>query len=540
MRLLVALREYLDIYICDIRLRSMVDERTREEGVEIDLLAKTLYGLEDILAGELKELGARDIVPGRRMVAFKGDQRLLYRANIHLRTALKVLVPIAQFEAHSPDEIYQYLYDHIEWDRYLTTRSTFAIDTVVYSEQFTHSKFVAYRAKDAIADFFSDRGGRRPNVSVVDPDVLFHIHIADSVVTLALDSSGESLHKRGYRVGQTEAPLSEVLAAGILLRIGWHGQCNFLDPMCGSGTFLTEAALIALGIPPGIFRKAYAFERWKDFDADLLSEVLEEWEERPFAYRIYGSDIQPKAVAMARANVKNSGLSKYVQLDVKPFEEYSEENRPSDEGILVMNPPYGERLKPMDLERLYSSIGSTLKHAFSGWKAWVLSGSLEEGFNAIGLKHFIREKLYNGMIECELRGYELFAGKRDDHLEELRQQGLLPSQEERERYYQQREAMKQDQRAFRLKNRRPRMSDEARDVRVEREDGYNGGERRGGSASNFVGRKSAPRPKSRNISRVRNEEDLTPAGAVRMRKRERGAKAFVPRPNSERRPDGEA
>lgn len=281
---------------------------------EFDMLAKTMYGLEDILVDELKELGAKDIVPGRRMVAFRGDQKMLYKANIHLRTALRILKPIAQFEATNPDEIYQYLYDNIKWDQYLTPRTTFAVDTVVYSEQFTHSKFVAYRAKDAIADYFNDVADRRPNVSVADPDVLFHIHIADTTVTLALDSSGESLHKRGYRLGQNDAPISEVLAAGILLRAGWEGQCDFLDPMCGSGTFLTEAALIALGIPPGIFRAQYAFERWTDFDSELFSDVLEDWEEKPFEHKIYGSDNHPKAIAITRGNIKNAGITKYVDL----------------------------------------------------------------------------------------------------------------------------------------------------------------------------------------------------------------------------------
>ena len=233
---------------------------------------------------------------------------------------------------------------------------------------------------------------------------------------------------------------------------------------------------------------------------------------------------------------RNTGISRYVELEVKPFEEYSEENRPGGEGILVMNPPYGERLKPMDLEKLYSSIGSTLKHVFSGWKAWIISGSLEEGFNAIGLKHFQREKLYNGMIECELRGYELFEGKRDEHLEELRQQGLLPSREEREKYYQQREAMKQEQRAFRMKNRRQRAGSGDRN---EREGGYGERERRTGGVRDFGDRKSAPKSRPRNQSRTRSEEGVAPAGEVRMRKREKTARTFVPRPNSERKPEGE-
>lgn len=413
------------------------------------MLVKTMHGLEDILQKELEQLGAEEIKPGRRMVACKGDKKFLYKANIHLRTALKVLVPILQFEAKNADEIYQYLYDHVDWHQYLNERSTFAFDTVVYSEKFTHSKFVAYRAKDAISDYFTDKGERKPNVSVADPDVRFHIHIADELVTLALDSSGESLHRRGYRLGQNDAPISEVLAAGILMRAGWEGQCDFLDPMCGSGTFLTEAALIALGIPPGIFRTSYAFERWEDFDADLLSELLEDWEERPFEHKIYGSDSFGKAIAISRGNIRNTGLQKYIELSVQKFEDYTEENRPAKEGIIVMNPPYGDRMRPNDLEKLYESIGSTLKHAFMGWKAWIISGSIDEGFDAIGLKHFHKEKLYNGAIECELRAYELFEGKRNEHLQQLSEMGLLPDHAEREAYLRSREEYERERQVYR-------------------------------------------------------------------------------------------
>lgn len=383
------------------------------------MLAKTMYGLEDVLTTELQALGAQEIEPGRRLVSFVGDQRLLYRANLHLRTALRILVPIVQFEAGNADEIYQYLYDHVEWDRYLTSRTTFAFDTVVYSEVFTHSKFVAYRAKDAISDYFTDRKDRRPNVSVSDPDVRFHIHISDKTVTLALDASGESLHKRGYRVGQNDAPISEVLAAGILLRAGWEGQCDLLDPMCGSGTFLTEGALIALGIPPGIFRNSFAFEKWNDFDADLWDEIVEEWEEKPFEHKIYGSDIDPKSIALSRSNIKKAGVGKYIEVSIQSMMDYTVDNRPADAGILVMNPPYGERMRPDALDELYGRIGSTLKHVFMGWKAWIISGSTEDGLKSVGLKHFHREKFYNGMIECELRGYELFGGKRDEYLRDM-------------------------------------------------------------------------------------------------------------------------
>lgn len=386
------------------------------------MIAKTMYGLEEILKGELTQIGASDIEVGRRMVAFTGNKATLYRANIYLRTALRILVPIDTFEASNADEIYQHLYDHIAWDQYLTSRTTFVFDTVVYSDKFTHSKFVAYRAKDAISDYFTDRDMRRPNVSVGTPDIRFHIHIANTTVTLALDASGESLHKRGYRVGQNDAPISEVLAAGILLQAGWDGQSDFIDPMCGSGTLLTEAALIALNIPPGIFREGYAFERWKDFDAELLSDILDEWEERPFEHTIYGSDISPKAISISRANIQRAGVQKHIQLAIKPLEEYTPHNLPLQKGLLVTNPPYGERIRPAEIERLYSSIGSVFKHAFTGFKAWVISSS-EEGFDAIGLKHFYREKLYNGAIECELRGYELFEGKRNDFVKERVEKG---------------------------------------------------------------------------------------------------------------------
>lgn len=527
-----------------VRTQGMVDELFTEER---EMLAKTLYGLEDILANELKELGAKEITPGRRMVAFKGDKKLLYKANIHLRTALRVLVPIAQFEATNADEIYQYLYDHVEWKYYLTTRNTFAVDTVVYSDQFTHSKFVAYRAKDAIADYFNDHDDRRPNVSVVDPDVLFHIHIADTTVTIALDSSGESLHKRGYRVGQNDAPLSEVLAAGILLKAGWSGQCNLLDPMCGSGTFLTEAALIALGIPPGIFRQEYAFERWIDFDSDLLSEILEDWEEKPFHYKLYGTDIHPKAIAITRGNIKNAGIGKYVQLEVQRFEDYTTDNRPSDDGIIVMNPPYGERMKPSDLENLYAAIGTTLKHSFAGWKAWIISGNVEEGFNAIGLKHFSREKLYNGTIECELRGYEMFEGKRNDHLEELSQKGLLPTPEERQRYYAEREALKREREAFRMgnNNRRSRYNNrEDRDRYNNRQKfsdnrgskgkrPLNGEERRRQLAENSSGSIRHQRSNRASLDNAKDEQINTSTGRTRR------TRVFVPRDNNERTPDRE-
>lgn len=531
------------------------------------MLAKTMHGLEDILQKELEQLGAKDIVPGRRMVAFRGDKKLLYKANIHLRTALRILVPILQFKASDADEIYQYLYDHVAWDQFLSSRSTFAFDTVVYSEKFTHSKFVAYRAKDAISDYFTDKEERKPNVSVADPDVRFHIHIADELVTLALDSSGESLHRRGYRLGQNDAPISEVLAAGILLRAGWDGQCDLLDPMCGSGTFLTEAALIALNIPPGIFRTEYAFERWEDFDADLLSELLEEWEEREFEHKIYGSDIAPKAIAISRGNIRNTGVQKYIELSVMPFEEYTEENRPASEGIIVMNPPYGDRMRPFELDKLYELIGSTLKHSFMGWKAWIISGNIEEGFNSIGLKHFHREELYNGAIECELRAYELFEGKRNEHLQQLSEMGLLPDKAEREEYLRAREAYVRERQVYRKQR---REQEEQRNSRNrDYSDDYRRGDRafsrnnnrqsngssdRNGRSGDQDGRFRQRRqehggelafstsqvsrleaPQERSHWRRDRIEDHHPTHP--RKDRERRENSFVPRPNHERQPE---
>ena len=413
-----------------------------------DMLAKTMAGLEDILCKELEALGASDIKPGRRMVAFKGDKRLLYKANVHLRTALRVLVPIDQFEATNADELYEHLHNDVNWGDFLEPNSSFAFDTVVYSDVFTHSKFVAYRAKDAVSDFFREHADRRPNVAVSDPDVRFHVHIADTVVTLALDSSGESLHKRGYRVAQGPAPISEVLAAGILMRAGWDDSCVLLDPMCGSGTFLTEAALMAAHVPPGIFRDHFAFERWLDFDRALLDEVLEEWDEVEPKHKIYGSDINPKAIAIARANIQRAGVQKYIDLNVCPIDAYTLDNRPADTGLIVMNPPYGERMRPESVEGLYGSIGSTLKHAFSGWKAWIISSG-QEGFDAVGLKQSVRQELYNGSIPCELRGYELFAGKRDEHLQELSDAGELTPVEERGSFYREQEDFRRSMTGYR-------------------------------------------------------------------------------------------
>jgi putative N6-adenine-specific DNA methylase len=271
---------------------------------------------------------------------------------------------------------------------------------------------VAYKVKDAIADWFVEKYKKRPSVSVSNPDLIFNIHISHNKCTLSLDSSGESLHKRGYRIDQTEAPLSEILAAGMILKSGWSGESAFLDPMCGSGTILIEAAMIALGIPPGIHRKNFAFEKWNNFDSDLFSDIYNDDSGlKELKFPIIGSDISPKAISISEKNIKNAGLKKYIELSVKPIQQYTE--APAISGVLITNPPYGERIKVDELEGLYAMIGERLKHVFSGFKAYILSYH-KESFDAIGLRHNRRFFLYNGPLECEMREYEIFSGKRNE------------------------------------------------------------------------------------------------------------------------------
>lgn len=376
-----------------------------------EMIAKTMSGLEDVLAEELTALGANDLQIGRRMVSFTGDLALMYKANMHCRTALRIIKPIHQFRAKNPDEVYAEIKKY-PWFEIMTENNTFAIDAVVFSSIFTHSKFVAYRVKDAIADYFTKRTGKRPSVSITNPDVLINIHIAENQCTLSLDSSGESLHKRGYRVAQTDAPLNEVLAAGMILKTGWRGESDFIDPMCGSGTLLIEAAMIAMNIPPGIYRSGFAFEKWNDFNQDLFDTIYnDDSGEREFKHKIYGSDILPKAIAIATENAKSAGVAKHIEFKTMPFQQYTE--APGTSGIIVTNPPYGERLKPDDLFGLYDMIGERLKHVFMGYTAWVLSYK-KELFNKMGLKTSERIPLINGSLECEFRRYDLFAGKRDD------------------------------------------------------------------------------------------------------------------------------
>ena len=374
---------------------------------QFEMIAKTFQGLEEILAEELTALGANDIQIGRRMVSFTGDKRMMYKANFCLRTAIRILKPIKNFTAKDADEVYNQI-QAIPWEEYLDVNKTFAIDAVVFSDEFRHSKFVSYKVKDAIVDYFRDKTGKRPSVRINNPDVLLNIHIAQTTCTLSLDSSGESLHRRGYRQEAVEAPLNEVLAAGMILMTGWRGECDLIDPMCGSGTIPVEAALIAKNIAPGVFRKGFAFEKWVDFDADMFDEIYnDDSQEREFAHKIYGYDNNPKANEIATHNIKAAGVSKDIVLKLQPFQQFEQ---PQEKSIIITNPPYGERISTNDLLGLYQMIGERLKHAFVGNEAWVLSYR-EECFDQIGLKASQKVPLFNGPLECEFRKYEIFDGK---------------------------------------------------------------------------------------------------------------------------------
>ena len=393
---------------------------------QFELIAKTFMGLEPVLAKELAQLGASDVQIGRRMVSFMGDQELMYRANFQLHTAIRILKPIKHFKALSADDVYEGVKD-IDWSEYIALDKTFAVDSVVFSEEFRHSKFVAYKVKDAIVDQFRERTGKRPNISISNPDMRLHIHVAEDQCTLCLDSSGESLHRRGYRQESVEAPLNEVLAAGMILMTGWQGDCDFIDPMCGSGTLLIEAALIARNMAPGLFRKEFAFEKWPDFDADLFDKIYnDDSQEREFHHHIYGYDIDVKAVNTARLNAKAAGLTSDITIEERDFKDFV---KPKEKSILVCNPPYGERISTPDLLGTYKMIGERLKHEFTGNDAWILSYR-EECFDQIGLKPSIKIPVFNGSLECEFRKYQMFDGKIKDFRAEG---GIVKTEEEKQK-----------------------------------------------------------------------------------------------------------
>lgn len=376
------------------------------------MLAKTFKGLEEVLAGELVELGANNIQIERRAVSFTGDKRMLYTANFCLRTASRILVPIATFKAKTTDDIYNHV-KQIDWAQYMTAQTTFLIDSTVYSDFFRHSQFVTYRVKDAVVDWWMEHGGVRPSVQLTHPDIYLNVHIGGDMVTVSLDSSGESLHKRGYRVANTQAPINEALAAGMLLLAGWKGQSDFYDPMCGSGTLLIEAALIARNIAPGIYRKGFAFEKWANFDADLFEDIYsDDSRERDFNHKIYGSDAGFYAMQAATKNVQSANLQRDIEIKQIRIEELRLAEKNTEGALVMLNPPYGERLsQDKNVLRLYQDIGTALKHQFSGATAWIISSN-EEALKCVGLRPAKKIHLVNGDLDCLFNQYMLFKGDR--------------------------------------------------------------------------------------------------------------------------------
>lgn len=379
-----------------------------------NLIAKTFKGLEEVLAGEIRSLGAENVKVLNRAVSFSGDLAMIYKANLHLRTALKILKPIAVFKAKNEVELYKGIYN-IEWANYMDVENTLSIYTVVSSEYFNHTQYVALKAKDALVDQFRNSFGKRPSIDTANPDIHIHLHLVEDECTVLLDSSGEPLNKRGYRINSSLAPINEVLAAGMILLSKWDADSNFIDPMCGSGTLPIEAALIAYNIPPGIFRKQFAFEKWKDFDKDLFEEVYnEDSPQRKFNYKIIAADISAGAVRIASDNAKNAFVQNKIEFITQSFERFSP---PEDGGMVMMNPPYGERLKKNDIEAFYERIGNHLKRNFSGYEAWIISSN-KDAIKRIGLKPSMKIPLINGALECNFLRFNLYKGSKKKMAEE--------------------------------------------------------------------------------------------------------------------------
>lgn len=377
----------------------------------MEMVAKTMAGLEFILGNELKALGAQNVRVRTRAVEFEGDQALLYRANLHLRTALRILVPIRSFKARSPEELYRQVL-RINWSKYLSVDETFAINATAFSETFTHSKFASLKVKDAIADQFRRKSGRRPSVDLASPHLRVDLFIKEQQCIISLDSSGESLHKRGYRVSTNIAPISEVLAAGMIMLSGWKGDIDFMDPMCGSGTFLIEAAMIAANIAPQAQRRDFGFKNWRDYDKKLWSDILqhEHKNRHTFDCKIIGSDKDFAAIKAVNENIFSADLVGKIEVSRKALSK-TEASGPA--GILMTNPPYDVRIKDDDIDALYASIGDQLKQKFAGWEGWIISSN-KSALKKVGLRPSAKYNLFNGPLECKLHKYEMYQGKKTD------------------------------------------------------------------------------------------------------------------------------
>ena len=374
------------------------------------MTAQTMHGLERVLAKELEDIGAQDVEVGVRAVRFKGDTACLYRANLSLRTALRVLIPLERFGVRHEDDLYQEV-KRIRWEEFMSATGTLAVQCTLRSDLFHHNKYLAQLTKDAIADRFRERTGKRPSVDVENPDLNVHLLVIGDMCTVSLDSSGTPLYKRGYRDETNRAPINEVLAAGLVLLSGWDGQRNLVDPMCGSGTILIEAAMIAGNIPPGSHREHFGFKRWLDFDEDLwerecndaLSKV------RTGKPLIMGSEISANVLRKAATNVATAHVKQWVQLKNAGFADL---DAPEGGGVLIMNPPYGERMdQDEDINALYKMIGDTLKKKWAGYEAWVITSNMAAAEH-IKLTAKPRIKLFNGSLECRFMRYELYSGSR--------------------------------------------------------------------------------------------------------------------------------
>lgn len=373
-------------------------------------IAKTLYGLEQVVADELKTLGATGISVANRAVIFSGEFPLLYTVNYMSRTALSFLLEVASFRIRSAEDLYNSVMK-IAWDRYMSCEDTFSVVPVVNSDIFNHTGFAALKVKDAIADYFRKKNGKRPSVNSSDPDLLINLHISHNSVTLSLDSSLVPLFKRGYRSETVEAPLNEVLAAGMLKLSGWDGGSCLIDPMCGSGTIAIEAGMMACCIPPGRYRKSFGFQRWKDYDSRLFEAVKVRYDSKKVSsptVKILCSDISSDAVVAAFRNLKNAGLGDVIH----PYQADFRDLKPdSSEGFLILNPPYGERISQGETNEIYSMIGTTLKHNFMGFKAWLISSN-RESLKYIGLKPSVKHILFNGALECLFERFDMYGGSR--------------------------------------------------------------------------------------------------------------------------------
>lgn len=374
------------------------------------LIAKTFAGCEEILLQELEALGATDARILTRAVEFEADLATLYKANLHCRTALRILKPVYRFEASDENMLYREI-QNIKWSEHFNLDQTFAVNATLNQSNMTHSLYVSLKTKDAIVDQFRDATGDRPNVDTENPDFRIHLHIYENQCTLSFDSSGDSLHKRGYRDYTNIAPINEALAAALVLLSGWDKKMPLADFMCGSGTILIEAAFIALNIAPNKFRKSFGFQQWKDYDAALWKNIYEEAiaaEKESGDLRLYGSDISMRVLEKADQNIQEAGLKGIIRLRKLSFENFEV---PEEQGMLICNPPYGQRIAPEDILSMYKLIGDTMKQRLKGWTCWIFTGNLEVA-KFIGLRPSRKIHLFNGPIECRFLRYDVYAGSK--------------------------------------------------------------------------------------------------------------------------------